>query len=84
MFRNNKNKIDRLEKRSVELARQVRDLNYENNCLHEENKELRFENEELTDLLTEIADRTATCPLDSEKIVLDKIKELVRDYQSEN
>lgn len=51
--------------------------------LHEENKDLRFENEELRDLLTEIADRTFTCPLDSEKIVLDKIKELVRDYQSE-
>lgn len=53
-------------------------------ALHEENKDLRFENEELRELLTEIADRTITCPLDSEKIVLNKIKELVRDYQSTN
>ena len=62
----------------------VEDLNEENKYLHEENKDLRFENEELRELLTEIADRSITRPLDSEKIVLDKIKELVRDYQSEN
>ena len=78
------NKIDRLEKRSTELARQVRDLNLENASIKEENKDLRFENEENNNLLQEIADRAFTCPLDSEKIVLDKIKELVRDYQSEN
>ena len=52
--------------------------------LHEENKDLKFENEEFRELLTEIADRAFSCPLDSEKIVLNKIKELVRDYQSEN
>ncbi len=78
------NKIDRLEKRSTELARQVRDLNLENASIKEENKDLRFENEESINLLQEIADRAFTCPLDSEKIVLNKIKELVRDYQSEN
>ena len=78
------NKIDRLEKRSTELARQVRDLNLENASIKEENKDLRFEKEESINLLQEIADRAFTCPLDSEKIVLDKIKELVRDYQSEN
>ena len=78
------NKIDRLEKRSTELARQVRDLNLENASIKEDNKDLRFENEESKNLLQEIADRAFTCPLDSEKIVLDKIKELVRDYQSEN
>ena len=87
MFGSNRtmlNKIDRLEKRSTELARQVRDLNLENASIKEENKDLRFENEESINLLQEIADRAFTCPLDSEKIVLDKIKELVRDYQSEN
>lgn len=87
MFGSNRkklNKIDKLEKRSVELARQVRDLNQENNCLYEENKDLRFENEELKELLTEISDRAFSCPLDSEKIVLNKLKELVRDYQSAN
>lgn len=64
----------------------------------EENKELKElrkqevhnnvvlikKNRELINLLTEVADRTVCCPLDSEKIVLDKIKSLVRDYQSEN
>lgn len=87
MFRSNRekvNKIDKLEKRSVELARQIRDLNQENEYLYEENRDLRFENEELRNLLTEIADRSVTYPLDSEKIVLNKIKELVREYQSTN
>ena len=87
MFGSNRsmlNKIDRLEKRSTELARQVRDLNLENASIKEDNKDLRFENEESINLLQEIADRAFTCPLDSEKIVLNKIKELVRDYQSEN
>lgn len=83
MFISNR-KYDELSARNVELARQVRDLNEENKYVHEENKDLRFENKELRELLTEIADRTITCPLDSEKIVLNKIKELVRDYQSAN
>ena len=65
-------------------SREVRELNGENRAVYEENKDLRFENEEIIELLTEIADRAFCCPLDSEKIVLDKIKELVRDYQSEN
>lgn len=48
------------------------------------NEVLLKENQQLQQLLTEIADRTICCPLDSEKIVLAKIKELVRDYQSKN
>ncbi len=83
MFISNR-RYDRLNARNVELAREVRDLNEENRAVYEENRDLRFENEELRELLTEIADRAFCCPLDSEKIVLDKIKELVRDSQSEN
>ncbi len=83
MFISNR-RYDRLNARNVELAREVRELNGENRAVYEENKDLRFENEEIIELLTEIADRAFCCPLDSEKIVLDKIKELVRDYQSEN
>ena len=64
--------------------RLIGDMEEQAKALHEENKDLRFENEELRELLTEIADRTIICPLDSEKIVLNKIKELVRDYQSTN
>ncbi len=62
----------------------IEDLEEEAKALHEENKDLRFDNEEFRELLTEIADRAFSCPLDSEKIVLNKIKELVRDYQSQN
>lgn len=50
----NTNKIDRLHKRNIELARQVRDLNEENKIVHNENKELRFENEELMEVLKRI------------------------------
>lgn len=64
--------------------RLIGDMEEQAKALHEENKDLRFENEELRELLTEIADRIIKCPLDSEKIVLNKIKELVRDYQSTN
>ena len=64
--------------------RLIGDMEEQAKVLHKENKEVRFENEELIELLTEIADRAFSCPLDSEKIVLDKIKELARDYQSTN
>lgn len=42
------------------------------------------ENSKMHELLRDIADRAVTCPLGSEKIVLNKIKELARDYQSKN
>lgn len=64
--------------------RLIGDMEEQAKTLHEENKDLRFENEELRELLAEIADRAFSCPLDSEKIVLNKIKELARDYQSTN
>lgn len=62
--------------------RLIGDIEEQAKALYEENKNLRFENEELVELLNEIADRAFTCPLDSEKIVLDKIKELARPYQT--
>lgn len=84
-------KIDESNSRNVELARQVRDLNFENKQLKDLRKQevhnntiLVKENMKLQDLLKDVADRTIACPLNSEKIVLSKIKELVRDYQSKN
>ena len=62
----------------------IGDMEGQAKVLYEENKYLRIENEEFKELLTEIADRAFSCPLDSEKIVLNKIKELVRNYQSQN
>lgn len=84
-------KIDESNLRNVVLARQVRDLSFENKQLKDLRKQevhnntiLVKENMKLQDLLKDVADRTVDCPLDSEKIVLNKIKELVRDYQSQN
>lgn len=84
-------KIDDLNSRNVELARQVRDLSFENKQLKDlrkldvhNNTILTKENTKLQKLLKDVADRTIACPVDSEKIVLNKIKELVRDYQSKN
>ena len=86
-----KTKIDESNSRNVELARQVRDLSFENKQLKDLRKQevhnntiLVKENMKLQDLLKDVADRTIACPVDSEKIVLNKIKELVRDYQSKN
>ena len=83
--------IDESNSRNVVLARQVRDLSFENKQLKDLRKQevhkktiLVKENMKLQDLLKDVADRTIDCPVDSEKIVLNKIKELVRDYQSQN
>ena len=83
--------IDESNSRNVVLARQVRDLNFENKQLKDLRKQevhnntiLTKENTKLQKLLKDVADRTIACPVDSEKIVLNKIKELVRDYQSKN
>lgn len=83
--------IDNLNSRNVNLARQLRDLSFENKQLKDlrkldvhNNTILTKENTKLQKLLKDVADRTIACPVDSEKIVLSKIKELVRDYQSQN
>lgn len=83
--------IDESNSRNVELARQVRDLSFENKQLKDLRKQevhnntiLTKENTKLQKLLKDVADRTIDCPVDSKKIVLNKIKELVRDYQSQN
>ena len=75
-------KIANQKARISNRDRLIRDMQEQAKVLHEENKNLQFENEELVELLNEIADRAFTCPLDSEKIVLDKIKELARPYQT--
>lgn len=82
-------KIDESNSRNVELARQVRSLSFENKQLKDLRKQevhnntiLVKENMKLQDLLKDVADRTIACPVDSEKIVLNKIKELTRNYQT--
>ena len=73
------------------ISNTIRDLSFENKQLKDLRKQevhnntiLVKENMKLQDLLKDVADRTIACPLNSEKIVLNKIKELVRDYQSQN
>lgn len=80
----NVKKIDKLNKRNVELARQVRDLNKENLAVHNENKDLRFENEEQKELIERISKLASCNKYNNEKAILDKIEELVEDYQSNN
>ena len=63
--------IDRLNQRNVELARQVRDLNFAN-------KDLRFENEEQNELIIRIRSLVSCNQYNNEKAILSKIKELVR------
>ena len=82
-------KIDESNSRNVELARQVRDLSFENKQLKELRKQevhnntiLVKENMKLQDLLKDVADRTIACPVGSEKVVLNKINELTRNYQT--
>ncbi len=56
----------------------------ENLTIKEENKDLRFENEEQLDLIKRIDESVNSNKYNNEKAVLNKIKELVRDYQSIN
>lgn len=56
----------------------------ENLTIKEENKDLRFENEEQLDLIKRIDESVNSNKCNNEKAILDKIKELVRDYQSIN
>ncbi len=71
------NEIDKVHKRNVELARQVRDLAQENKALYEENKDLRFEKEELEDVLKQINKLTISNKYNNEQAIFNKIKELV-------
>lgn len=86
MFKTIRNikKIDKLNKRNVELAREVRNLNRENLAVHNENKDLRFENEEQKEFINRISKIATANSYNNEKAILDKIKELVNDYQSNN
>ena len=80
----NVKEIDKLNKRNVELARQVRDLNKENLAVHNENKELRFENDEQKELIDRITKIATANSYNNEKAILGKIKELISDSESEN
>ncbi len=92
MFGSNRkflNKVDELEQRSVELARQVKELSDENKELKEirlisehNNTVLLNKNEEQRKIIQEITKLVEMNTYNNEKVILGKIKELVHDYQS--
>lgn len=62
----------------------IRDMERQAQSLYEENKEIRFELEESKELIKRIEGLISSNKYNNEKAVLDKIKELVSDYQSIN
>ena len=60
------------------------ELKEENLAVHNENKDLRFENEEQKEFINRISKIATANSYNNEKAILDKIKELVNDYQSNN
>ena len=62
----------------------IKDMEEQAKVLHEENKDLRFENEEQRDLISRIERLVNSNKYNNEKVILDKMKELVEDYQSNN
>lgn len=76
-----------IENRNVliaDLQKKNEELSNENIAIYEENKELRFENEEQGELIDRIARVATANAYNNEKAILGKIKELISDYQSQN
>ena len=76
--------IEASRKALKNAEKEVKELTKENKALYEENKELRFENEEQSDLIKRIEKLATSNTYNNEKAVLNKIKELISDYQSQN
>ena len=62
----------------------IRDMERQAQSLYEENKDIRFVLEESEELIKRIERLISSNKYNNEKAVLDKIKELVSDYQSIN
>ena len=76
-----------IENRNVliaDLQKKNEELSNENIAIYEENKELRFENEEQGELIDRITKIATANSYNNEKAILGKIKELISDYQSQN
>lgn len=67
-----------------DMQKKNEELSNENIAVHEENKDLRFENEEQKELIDRISRIAAANTYNNEKAILGKIKELISDYQSQN
>lgn len=68
----------------LDLQKKNEELSNENIAVHEENKDLRFENEEQGELIDRIKRIATSNAYNNEKAILGKIKELISDSESEN
>ena len=83
----NREKQSLLETRTRSLQKaetQVEELTAENKAVYEENKDLRFENEEQKLLINRIKRIVEGNTCNNSDMILRKIKELVNDHQSNN
>ena len=62
----------------------IKDLRKDKEALKEENKDLRFELDEARELIKNIHRFATGNKYNNEKVFVNKIKELVTDYQSAN
>lgn len=62
----------------------IGDMEKQAKALYEENKELRFEFEENNELIKRIEKLVSSNKYNNEKAVINKIKELISDYHSQN
>lgn len=77
----------KVENRNIliaDLQKKNEELSNENIAVYEENKELRFENDEQKELIDRITKIATANSYNNEKAILSKIKELISDYQSQN
>lgn len=76
-----------LENRNIlisDLEKKIYNLTQENLAVHDENKDLRFENDEQTELIKKVTNLVNSNKYNNEKAVLSKIKELISDFDSQN
>lgn len=75
-----KNAERKIEDRNILIA----DMEKQANVLYGEKKELESENQEQKELIVRIEKLVNSNKYNNEKAILEKIKELVHDYQSKN
>ncbi len=77
-LREAENKIEERNILIADLQTKNEELTKENLAVYEENKELRFENEEQKESIERITRVATANAYNNEKVILSKIKELVR------
>ncbi len=77
-LREAENKIEERNILIADLQTKNEELTKENLAVYEENKELRFENEEQKEFIERISRVATANTYNNEKVILSKIKELVR------